>query len=874
MANVIHTLTKRHLQANKGRTVITIIGIIISAAMLTAVFVSMSSLLAFFGDAQLYSDGAWHATVTEGSPELQKKIAQDDQVDKVGICALPKKEMAYQIVSEEAAYKRTADIYAGDANGIAMYVTSNYEGKLPSNENEIAIEESVLTKNHLNWKIGDTVKIPVGIRMNGKGKNAAVTYGAYTSSEYFVKKDEKSFVITAILKNNLPTSGNSIIRGMSEEEKKQSGPFMLTLKKVDYRSNDVLSQLMNANGIETGSYTLHSSYLGTKLAVSGDYKALLQMVVVLIVIIILASVCLISNTFSMSMSEKVRYLGMLASVGATKKQKRHSIYYEGFLLGIVGIPVGILCGIGGIAVTLRIIGDRIIQSGMITAGAESGLKLHTVVPWPAVLIVVVLSAITIAISLFIPAKKASAVTPIDAIRQNSEIRSKARKLRVPFYVRKIFGYEGELAYKNRKRNGRKSRVITASIAISVVLFLCVNYFCDLFVQANSSMGSQRYQILVHIGRSEKDKLYKGLKRIDGVKDFFASENNSYSYDVDTLRLFGENSDFLKPDHLTDAYKSLWESKKMRVAVYPVEDDRFQKLCKANGVEVSKYFDGKQLKGLLMNDLVREKNSSAVFNDSVTGKTIYVYDTDSDDENGKGTPFVQIGDLISYDSTFPQCDFASKGDVAVYVPDSMYEKHLISGWKAQGDSIKDRLSEESYFVGVCTDEHAKVQEDIYDFLNAEGFTDSSCIDYAELRQTNEAVVFIMQVFIYGFIVLIMLITTANIVNTIATGIHMRRKEFAMLKSVGITPKGFRKMICLESFLYGFRGLLFGLPVSILLNFAMSRTLDSEYIPFQISGGMIVIVVAAVFVIVGISMVYAVNRLRGDSIVGTLKEDISL
>lgn len=804
MANVIHTLTKRHLQANKGRTVITIIGIIISAAMLTAVFVSMSSLLTFLGDAQLYSDGAWHATVTEGSPELQKKIAQDDQVDKVGICALPKKEMAYQIVSDEAAYKRTADIYAGDANGIAMYVTSNYEGKLPSNENEIAIEESVLTKNHLNWKIGDTVKIPVGIRINGKGKNAAVTYGAYTSSEYFVKKDEKSFVITAILKNNLPTSGNSIIRGMSEEEKQQSGPFMLTLKKVDYRSNDVLSQLMKANGIETGSYTLHSSYLGTKLAVSGDYKSLLNMIAVLIVIIIIVSVCLISNTFSMSMSEKVRYLGMLASVGATKKQKRHSIYYEGFLLGIVGIPAGILCGIGGIAITLNIVGDRIVHSGMLTAGEEAALKLHTVVPWAAILVVVVLSAIT----------------------------------------------------------------------ISVVLFLCVNYFCNLFVQANSTTGSQRYQILVHIGRSEKDKLYKGLKRIDGVKDFFACENNSYSYDVDTLRIFGENSDFLNADHLTDAYKSLWESKKMQIAVYPVEDDRFKKLCKANGVEVSKYFDGKQLKGLLMNDLVREKNSNAVFNDSVTGKTIYVYGSDSDDENAKGAPFVQIGDLISYDSTFPQCDFAPKGDVAVYVPDSMYEKYLISDWKAQGENIKDRMTEESYFVGVCTDEHAKVQEDIYDFLNAEGFTDSSCIDYAELRQTNEATVFIMQVFIYGFIVLIMLITTANIVNTIATGIHMRRKEFAMLKSVGITPKGFRKMICLESFLYGFRGLLFGLPVSILLNFAMSRTLASEYIPFQISGGMIAIVVAAVFVIVGISMVYAVNRLRGDSIVGTLKEDISL
>lgn len=872
MANVIHTLTKRHLQANKGRTVITIIGIVISAAMLTAVFVSLSSLLTLFGDVQVYSDGAWHASVSQAGPELRTKLAEDDRVDQVGICTLPKKEASYQIRSKEAAYKRTADIYMGDASGLAMMVTSKYEGKLPANENEIAVEENMITKNHLDWKVGDTVKIPVGIRMTGSGKTASVNYGSYSSAEHFVVKEEKNFVITAILKKNLPTQGNSIIRGMSEREKEQILPVMVTLKTVNYRAIDEIHDLMQSNGIEDNMYERHDSYLGTKLSAHGEYRSLLAMVGVLVVIVILASVCLISNTFSMSMSEKVRYLGMLASVGATRKQKRHSIYYEGFLLGIVGIPVGILCGIGGIAVTLNIIGDRIIESGMLTAGADSGLKVRTVVSWPAVVVVVLLSALTIAISLLIPAKKASGITPIDAIRQNSEIRMRAGKLRVPFYIRKIFGYEGELAYKNRKRNGRKSRVITASIAVSVVLFLCVNYFCDLFVQANGAMGRQNCQIIARVCIAEKDKLYQELKRMDGVKDFFASRNNIDSTDVQSLRQFKGNDSFFRTETLTTAYSSLWEDGSTAICVMPIEDERFKAICKANGVEVSKYYKGTQIKGILMNDLVREKNSHSVFTEAVKGKTLYTYGIDFNET--KGIPWVQITDIVPYDPGFPQCDSAGKGEILIFVPETRYQNlYQIPQWKAEGDDIKDMKEEMSYFVGIRTDEHAKVQEELQDFLNSEGFRDASCIDYAEMEQTNEAVVFIMEVFIYGFIVLIMLITTANIFNTIAAGIYMRRKEFAMLKSVGITSKGFHKMICLESFLYGFHGLLFGLPVSILLDYVMSRTLDSEWIPFQLSFGMIAVVIAAVFVIVGLSMLYAVNRLRGDNIAGTLKEDIS-
>ena len=131
---------------------------------------------------------------------------------------------------------------------------------------------------------------------------------------------------------------------------------------------------------------------------------------------------------------------------------------------------------------------------------------------------------------------------------------------------------------------------------------------------------------------------------------------------------------------------------------------------------------------------------------------------------------------------------------------------------------------------------------------------------------------MQVFIYGFIVLITLITIANIINTISTGISLRRKEFAMLKSVGITPKGFRKMICLESFFYGERALIVAIPISLFLCYNMNARINAATIPFFVPWKTYLIVIAAVFVLVGLSMYYAMYKLRNDSIIETLKEEV--
>ncbi|MDE5670536.1 MAG: ABC transporter permease, partial [Eubacterium sp.] len=500
--NIVNKLTLRHLKENKGRTIITTLGICVSVAMITAVFVSIASFMKFYGDATIFEAGNKHVEYYALSNEQVSALKADDRIDEIGLYTdLPEESDGFRVDSDSSSSIRVGNIYAGDETNLKQMLTSKMDGELPKNEHEIAVEQSLLEKNKLDWKIGETVTIQLGERYyeydfedeNGEFVKIKehLKGSTGTSSEEFAPAYEAQFKIVGILYNNNPTRRNGkIIRGLSSDEKKSAANATVTLKNPNYKSLDVIEDISETIGVKYGSEQMYinKDYLQSKLAIDGESilaTSIIPMGIVILVIIMIASVVLIYNSFGMSLSERTRYLGMLGSVGATKRQKKKSVYFEGAVLGLVGIPLGIIGGVIGIGVTLEIVGKKIIETGMLFGVEDSAVEFKAVVPLWAVVGVVVFSLITIFISAVIPAKKASSITPVEALRQSTEIKLKAKKVKSPKYIRKIFGYEGELAHKNLKRNGRKSRVITASIAISVILFLSVNYFCDMFTRVNN-----------------------------------------------------------------------------------------------------------------------------------------------------------------------------------------------------------------------------------------------------------------------------------------------------------------------------------------------------------------------------------------------------
>ncbi len=865
--NIINKLTLRHLKKNKSRTVITVLGICVSVAMITAVFVSAASFLKFMGDLSAYSDGNFHAQADDLSITQINSLKTDGRLESVGTFIDLNREISGVRLENRASDRLgTTNIYAGDENNLKQMITCKYDGELPKNENEIAVEEELIKKNQLGWKIGDTVSIALGLRygyveIEGGEKDINYYSGGYQQGELFDQKEVSRFTVTAILYDNLPTS-EKIIRGLSEAEKTEDiSPehgkrcAALTVKSPNYNSLNDLKEILKSIGAE--EYYFNSDLLGAHLAIDSNSvvaKVLIPMVIFILAIIIAASVMLIYNAFGMSVSERTRYLGMLGSVGATKAQKRQSVYFEGFILGIISIPLGIIGGIIGMSITLGAVGDMIASTTMINGIENAGIEMSVVVPVWALIGIVFFSALTIFISSLIPAKKASSLTPIEALRQNKEIKLKAKRLKTPKIVRRVFGYEGELAHKNLKRNGRRARVIVASIAVSVVLFLSVSYFCSMFSREITGLSEMPYQVGLNVAVSDEDSIIKAIEEIEGVDSVYDASNFFYrtsSNNIDSMKF--ENS-FISDSSLRPAYSKLWDYTTI-IYVNAVSDQHFNDMCKNNGIDSAAFY-GEKPRALLMNN-IGHKNGGEVFTENALGTKLAL---SGDDEEA-----VEIAGLIDFDENDYACSLNPSGTVSVYVPSSVYYTAFSQRF---GDVPMAT-------IGIETKEHAAVTEKIGERLAEEDFASAVyyTYDYAEQISSMSTLVYVLQVFTYGFITLITLVTLANIVNTVSTSIDLRRREFAMYKSVGATQKGFYKMVLLESIFYGLRALIIALPLSLLASYGLNVTAGDAKAPFEIDFPLYLAVIAAVFAVTGVSMLFSASKLKNDGIIEVLSEDIS-
>ena len=844
--NIVNKLTIRHLKENKGRTVVTTLGICVSVAMITAVFVAMASFLNLFGEIGLITSGKWDTEFNYLTQKQVQQIEKDSRISKTGL-EYSDENMSFKLKNATSYKKGVGDILVGDKAFFEMMLTGDCDGKVPTNDNEVAVEEDFLVQNGMkSAKVGDKITFTQGQRQ--LPDESYVTGGTYDENEKFVPSGkEKEYTITCILHNNPATRYKGIWRGISEAERKTDRVCAtVTLAKQDMNACKTIEAIQKEYKIESvyNNEDVLASYLSGNQ--DGFLYTMLPIVLVVLILIVIASVMLIYNAFGMSLCERVRYLGMLASVGATKAQKRKSVYYEGAILGAVGIPVGILAGILGIGITLKLVGHKIISTGMIVGVSDRNMQMKTVVPFWAIIGIVLVSIFTIFISAFIPARKASKITPIDAIRQRQEIKVKPKKLKAPKYIKKIFGYEGELAYKNLKRNGRKARMITASIALSIVLFISCNYFCNMFVQASGYEKNIPYQVSTTVSYKHMNELNDALDKMQGVDKYYIDV-------IDASISLGKESGIVKNNgikdmkHYNSAYSSLFGGNKdVSTMIHYIGDSEFNKLCKDNGIDYNSFY-GDNLKCVLLNNLSHKNDSSKVFNASIVGQ--HIVENEQYILNGDKALDIEVGGLAKYSKSSFACSLATPNVVTMFIPYSQFVKVMSS------DS-----SEPDVTVCIETDEHKEVTENLEKLLSENDFGGTYVGDYVDTLQTMNTVTFVIQVFVYGFIALISLITVANIINTVSTNIALRRKEFAMLKSVGTTPKGFSKMISLESVFYALKAVVIGVPISVAVCVVLNKMLDSTAIPYTFDFKLYLIVIAVVFAVIGLTMLYSVKSLK--------------
>lgn len=905
--NVFNKVTLESLKKNRTRTIVTIIGIMLSAAMICASTTFVSSMQNFVLRCAIHIDGDWHGAVYDAAYKNYEDIRDSGKVSSAAYAQV----LGYAKIGSANEYKPYLYVLGGDAAS-GYFETMPVHlllGTLPKDSTEIILPEHLTSNGKVNYTLGDTVTLEVGDRtLDGKrlGQDTPVyTYDSETqveimSGERLENTEPRTYTVVGIYER--PTFED------------YSAPGYTALTAADTKSADQAPihcyfKLHKPAGVydfmkEMG-YTQEYRYAyNTKvLLYSGTapfdsfLTAFYSLAAIIIALIVFGSVSLIYNAFSISVSERTRQFGLLSSVGATRKQLRRMVLFEALAVSIVGIPLGILVGIGGIGITLLLIGDKF------SSIVRADIPMRICVSWQAVVIAAVIALVTVLISAWIPSKRATRVSAVEAIRQSMDIKVSGRPVRTSKLAYKLFGLPGVLAGKHYKRNRKKYRTTVVSLFMSIVLFVSVAAFTDYMMEsAEGGLASDQFD-LIYAAESDASSAMTP----DALLELLFSEQNvtggtytkkqflqgDISREYVTAMYAGHFADFgMEREDATP--KDLGISGYL----YFVADTEFNRLLEKYNLKEADYYDRDKPLGIALDRNIEfdRRLEKYVTLDTLKGDGCVIeglyyveidgyYRKDSRiDENGNKVVLYQNRDNESdiielpYEESFAKYTLRSEKTIEeapffvsrstpvainMIYPYSMLESVV-------PEAALNQFRNTEYFL--TSSNHAASFENLATMLTENGLSSRQLFDYAANVETNRNVITIIRVFAYGFIVLISLIAAANVFNTISTNISLRRREFAMLKSVGMTQKGFRRMMNCECLLYGSKALLLGLPVSCGITYLIYRAVTTAYeTSFHLPWAAIGIAVLSVFLVVFATMMYAMRKVKKDNPIDALKNE---
>lgn len=876
--NIIHKLTWQYMKKNKRRTIVTMIGIIISVAMMTAVTTACASFTDLYERKTIARDGRWHVIYKNVSLDGVDVIKNDANSESVTISA----DMGYDAVDSKNAYKPYVFLKAYNPESFEGLPIKLISGRMPQNSSEILIPDHLKNNGGIEWKVGDTVDLTLSDRsvkgVDGQSytltqDNGYVGEDSGSAETLVVKAEKKSYTIVGLIERPdfepYWAPGYMLLTGLDENSPKtETVNVSVWQKHVDKNIYDDSKELAKKAGADSENISYNTILLGLSGVnrANGFITMMYMLVILLLIIIVISSVSLIYNAFAISLTERSRQLGMLAGVGATKRQKRSSVYYEGFLVGIISIPVGIASGIGGLAIAFKCISPLFEFTF-----SDWNQPLYVVVSWPSVIAAAAVAVITIFISTYIPARRASVISPIDGIRQNHDIKLTKKKVKTSRLTRKLFGFEGELALKNLKRNKKRYRATVVSMAVSVALFLGVSGFVHSLEISSEMLLEDSYVDF----KVQGDRAY--FEEISEMPGVSRDTEMTYAYN------FYVNRSNLK---LSDEFQ------KMRDKMYADADSEYVASGDFYNVNLHS-MDEESLRAFLreagLSESVLDGENSAILLNSVTvvgpsskGRTEFF-----DCSENQKIPLLftessydaESEDFETKDKSAGELTVAAVLDISPWcLPLNMDLFETENVWLLVSEKTMENIVNSDDYIpaaitSLCLDSDnpkatmAALDDYVKQYSNERGVSYYSSWKTIE---SNQNLLRIISVFAYGFIILMTAICTANIINTTSTGISMRRKEFAMLKSVGMTPKTFNRMIIYESLFYGVKALIFGMPAGLFFMWLFYKsTAGSIYSRFTLPWLNIILVVVMIFVITGLSMMYSVRKIRKENVIEALK-----
>lgn len=847
--SVLNRLTIKNLRLNKKRTIVTIIGIILSTALMVGIGLLFSSFQDLMIRDTIGYNGKYEANYSD--VDLDKL----NNIKNKNFTYFYEKPIGFSKIESSNEYKPY--MYITSVNKEYFNELKLVDGSFPKNENEIVISNHVITNGGLNYKVGDIVTFTYGSR-NIDG-DITLANSELVDGEDLTNEGTYTYKIVGIVdRSNFESysaSGYTVFTLDVNSDKGNVNLYVMFNKnKKIIKQSEELAKELNYNG--------DINYNSTLLALYGEstygnvMTTMVSMMMIMLALVSIGCIIVIYNSFAISVMERKKEFGLLSSIGATKKQLAHTVFFEAVVVGVIGIIFGILGAYIGIGCVVLVINNLI--SDMLD------YKLYLVTNPLFIIIPVIFMIVVIGVSAFIPSRKASKVSPIEAIRQNDDIKINKKKIKTSKLALKLFGIEGEIALKNIKRNKKKYRVTIVSLFISIVLFISFSSYMNYTLNtASSVMGEVPYDYQISYFGDDPNNDKEALDKINEIVK--SSDVKEYvSYSVSNLSIIGnytysdEYLDFYKSAYGDDGIKALNNLKYQYISIYILDDNSYNKYKKLIGLDKDSVILLNKFKGVSYGNNKRVNYNIPVINNG--NINIKICNFDDNDEDVDTTKYCNknIDNIFVTNKSFDLIEeFSYMDDFKLIVNKKLY------------DSISDSSTHYTQFniISDNTNNIDKLTKDLDKYSN---------VNYTNIKEAMKQannLILVVKILMYGFISLVTLIGVTSVFNTISTSMALRKREFAVLRSIGLTNRGFNKILFFESLFFGMKSLIFAIPVSIgitvLIHYALADmvSISTIIIPWKY----IIISIVSVFVIVLLTMMYSTSKIKKHNIIEQIREE---
>ena len=782
------------------------------------------------------------------------------------------------------------DILGVNKEDLKEYNFKLIDGRFPENENEIMLQKSSKTSKYI-FNLGTT------LTMNGKEyKVVGYVNNVFDSNESKLDIGILKIASAEEKKEALNKIQSIYIKDIGKRVKATAEGISQTLKE-DPKNKDI-SMAVNKNLLRLQNANLQ----GYESSTDNVLSTLEMMRNVLIGIVAISGIIIMYNSFNLSLVERRKQYGILKSLGIKNSSLYIMILFEALVLSVVGIVIGYLCGMLGDYLVIGYINNTLVNV-IKSMGVEKDLQIFLIYTTNihAFYIVAISTTITVLLAAMIPAIKSTRISPIENIRGKDDYVVNTKKVKTSNISKKILGVEFDLARKNMKRAKKRFRVATLSLSIAFILLFVIgtlgtqinNQIGLLEVQTNAIFKNGNIVEMDHINitdrKDPKDKKYTEQNFQDMVK--FATDEYTKELEkkdslkvnrvilADTMRTLKQidtKNDLIKT--LSDSYlnntfkrtddKARQEAKE-KIAIQVVNNKNYNKQDKYNLNNI------KDNEMYLSNVSIVEENGTLVekpiFDESkIIGKEIEI--------NGKKIKIVKAPVNSELLLT------ASSG--TTFLTGYVNEKTLSEVMRNDKDLFGFRIFYQSDLKGdkkiedITKKQYQLNFEKKYDFAKLQMFTEG-VLTPAGVIGMIKGMITIFQLLLYGFLILVILMSVVNIFTTITINILLRSRELAILKSVGMSDKQFDKMLRGENYIACLRSIIFGIVVSLILLFLTKFVIDKGKVNIDFKFIMdmlgsinyiaLIISIIIVYVITFISTLFAKKSIRSQDIVEVIRRD---